>query len=362
MALLSLVLPAWGRMRSALLIIGLGGASLFFGDAMITPAISVLSAVEGVEIVTPLLKPYIVPLAAAILVGLFMIQSRGSASVGRFFGPIMAFWFVLLGAAGAWNLLKYPQVLAALNPTYAISFLAHADGWIAFTVLGSVFLALTGGEALYADMGHFGRKAIRIDWFLFVMPALVLNYFGQGALVLSNPDTAISTLAPRLVRICPATEISDVITSFKTARSFLPSDGRPALLAQPLGVRLNGAKCRLQRRRYDRRGGMRCFFPVKGPGRDPHCFSLHGDRASPSRCYFLRHHPIQFRSISGRHSRRQKNGPSPPQCDACVENCRPELGRQLEWCVPLCHVGKAQQWYVCSVRRRCRSFFLLPVT
>jgi KUP system potassium uptake protein len=217
MALLSLVLPASGRMRSALLIIGLGGASLFFGDAMITPAISVLSAVEGVEIVTPLLKPYIVPLAAAILVGLFMIQSRGSASVGRFFGPIMAFWFVLLGAAGAWNLLKYPQVLAALNPTYAISFLAHADGWIAFTVLGSVFLALTGGEALYADMGHFGRKAIRIDWFLFVMPALVLNYFGQGALVLSNPDTAInpfflmfpsSLLVPIVVLTTAATVIA----------------------------------------------------------------------------------------------------------------------------------------------------------
>jgi KUP system potassium uptake protein len=217
MALLSLVLPTSGRMRSALLIVGLGGASLFFGDAMITPAISVLSAVEGVEIVTPLLKPYIVALAAAILVGLFMIQSRGSASVGRFFGPIMAFWFVLLGAAGAWNLLKYPQVLAALNPTYAISFLAHAEGWIAFTVLGSVFLALTGGEALYADMGHFGRKAIRIDWFLFVMPALVLNYFGQGALVLSNPDTAInpfflmfptSLLVPIVVLTTAATVIA----------------------------------------------------------------------------------------------------------------------------------------------------------
>ena len=122
MALLSLVLPKSGKMRRALLIVGLGGASLFFGDAMITPAISVLSAVEGVEIVTPLLKPYVVPLAAAILVGLFMIQSRGSASVGRFFGPIMALWFVLLGAAGGWNLLRYPQILAALNPSYAISF------------------------------------------------------------------------------------------------------------------------------------------------------------------------------------------------------------------------------------------------
>lgn len=190
MALLSLVLLASGKLRRTLLIIGLGGASLFFGDAMITPAISVLSAVEGVEIIAPFLQPYVVPLAGAILVCLFMIQSRGSASVGRFFGPIMAFWFMLLAATGAWNLLKHPQVLVALNPIYAISSLGHADGWIAFTVLGSVFLALTGGEALYADMGHFGRKAIRIDWFLFVMPALVLNYFGQGALVLSNPEAA----------------------------------------------------------------------------------------------------------------------------------------------------------------------------
>jgi KUP system potassium uptake protein len=190
MALLSLALPASGRIRGALLVIGLGGASLFFGDAMITPAISVLSAVEGVEIVTPLFKPYVVPLAAGILVALFLIQSHGSAIVGRFFGPIMALWFVLLGTAGAWNLSKYPHILAALDPRYAISFLSNAEGWIAFTVLGSVFLALTGGDALYADMGHFGRRAIRLDWFIFVLPALVLNYFGQGALVLSRPDTS----------------------------------------------------------------------------------------------------------------------------------------------------------------------------
>jgi KUP system potassium uptake protein len=218
MALLSLVLPASGKLRNILLVIGLGGASLFFGDAMITPAISVLSAVEGVEIVTPLLKPYVVPLAAAILIGLFMIQSRGSASVGRFFGPIMAFWFILLGAAGAWNLLRHPQILTACNPAYALSFLFHADGWIAFTVLGSVFLALTGGEALYADLGHFGRKAIRIDWFAFVMPALVLNYFGQGALVLSDPQSASNPFflmfpASLIVPIVVLTTAATVIAS-----------------------------------------------------------------------------------------------------------------------------------------------------
>lgn len=217
MALLSLVLPASGKMRSVLLIIGLGGASLFFGDAMITPAISVLSAVEGVEIVTPLLKPYVVPLAAVILIGLFLIQSRGSGSVGRFFGPIMALWFVLLATVGGWNVAAYPQILAALNPIYAVSFLTHANGWIAFTVLGSVFLALTGGEALYADMGHFGRTSIRIDWFVFVMPALVLNYFGQGALVHSNPSASAnpfflmfptSLLVPIVVLTTAATVIA----------------------------------------------------------------------------------------------------------------------------------------------------------
>ena len=190
MALLALALPAAGRLRAALLVIGLGGASLFFGDAMITPAISVLSAIEGVEIVTPLFKPYVLPLASVILVGLFVIQRFGSGRVGRYFGPVMALWFGLLALMGAWNIALHPNILAALDPRYAISFLGHADGGIAFTVLGSVFLALTGGEALYADMGHFGRTPIRIDWFAFVMPALVLNYLGQGALVLSDPAAA----------------------------------------------------------------------------------------------------------------------------------------------------------------------------
>ncbi len=218
MALLSLALPASGRMRSVLLMIGLGGASLFFGDAMITPAISVLSAIEGVEIITPLFKPYVVPLAAAVLVGLFLIQSRGSARVGRYFGPVMALWFILLAAAGVWNLLQYPQILAALDPRYAISFLGHANGWIAFTVLGSVFLALTGGEALYADMGHFGRTAIRLDWFFFVMPALVLNYFGQGALVLARPETSANPFflmfpAALLIPIVVLTTAATVIAS-----------------------------------------------------------------------------------------------------------------------------------------------------
>ena len=165
MALISLALPAAGRLRTVLLGIGLGGASLFFGDAMITPAISVLSAIEGLQIATPVFKPYVVPVAAAVLVVLFVIQSRGSGRVGRLFGPVMAMWFAVLGLVGVTHVLARPTVLASLDPRYALAYLGHADNWVAFTVLGSVFLALTGAEALYADMGHFGRRAIRIDWF-----------------------------------------------------------------------------------------------------------------------------------------------------------------------------------------------------
>ena len=190
MALISLALPAAGRLRAVLLAIGLGGASLFFGDAMITPAISVLSAIEGLQIATPVFRPYVVPLAATVLVVLFAIQSRGSGRVGRLFGPVMAAWFVVLGLAGMTHVFAQPAVLASLDPRYALAYLGHADSWIAFTVLGSVFLALTGGEALYADMGHFGRRAIRIDWFTLVMPALALNYLGQGALVLADVSAA----------------------------------------------------------------------------------------------------------------------------------------------------------------------------
>jgi KUP system potassium uptake protein len=190
MALLSLALPVAGKLQRAILVTGLAGASLFFGDAMITPAISVLSAVEGISISTPLFQPYVVPLAVAILVILFGIQSYGSGRVGRFFGPLMIFWFALIAVAGLSHVLAHPQILRAFDPRYAVAYVQHADGWVAFSVLGSTFLALTGGEALYADMGHFGRSAIRIDWFAIVMPALMLNYLGQGALVLFEPTAA----------------------------------------------------------------------------------------------------------------------------------------------------------------------------
>ncbi|MBV9889941.1 MAG: KUP/HAK/KT family potassium transporter, partial [Rhizobacter sp.] len=190
MALLSLALPAAGRLRQALLVVGLAGASLFFGDAMITPAISVLSAVEGLELALPSVKAYVVPIAAGVLIALFAIQRHGSGRVGKLFGPVMAAWFASLAISGIVHIVEHPHVLEALNPLFALAYVRHADAWVAFTVLGSVFLALTGGEALYADMGHFGRRAIRIDWFVLVMPALVLNYLGQGAVVLAEPQAA----------------------------------------------------------------------------------------------------------------------------------------------------------------------------
>ena len=186
MALLSLALPAAGRLKPLLLPIGLAGASLFFGDAMITPAISVLSAIEGATVAAPRLQPYVIPAALVVLAALFLLQSRGSGSVGRLFGPVMAVWFLTLAATGLWQVLRHPGILAALDPRHALQVIGTGGG---FAALGSVFLAVTGGEALYADMGHFGRPAIRIDWFAVVMPALVLNYLGQGALALADPGS-----------------------------------------------------------------------------------------------------------------------------------------------------------------------------
>ena len=179
------------RRRTALLMIGLAGAALFYGDGMITPAISVLSAVEGLEVAAPPLKSYVIPITIVVLIGLFVVQSRGSERIGAYFGPIMAVWFVVLAVAGLMQVVRDPGVLAALNPRHALNFLG-GHGWVGFLALGSVFLAMTGAEALYADMGHFGRGPIRLDWFALVLPALVLNYFGQGALVLAHPEAADS--------------------------------------------------------------------------------------------------------------------------------------------------------------------------
>ena len=174
------------RLRRGLLVAGVFGAALFYGDGVITPAISVLSAVEGLEIAAPHLKAYVIPIALAVLIGLFLVQKRGTAGIGAVFGPVMVLWFVVLGIIGLIDIQKSPAILMALNPLVGLSFLFE-HGWLAFVALGSVVLALTGAEALYADMGHFGCAPIRLSWFGLVFPALGLNYLGQGALLLAQP-------------------------------------------------------------------------------------------------------------------------------------------------------------------------------
>jgi KUP system potassium uptake protein len=176
-----------GSRRWTLVLAGLFGASLLYGDSMITPAISVLSAVEGLKVATPLLEPYVIPITIVILVALFAVQSRGTAGIGKVFGPVTMVWFLTLAALGAGQIIRSPEVLAGISPLYAASFFAQ-NGWHGFLVLGSVFLVVTGGEALYADMGHFGAGPIRFTWFSVVLPALMLNYFGQGALILREPS------------------------------------------------------------------------------------------------------------------------------------------------------------------------------
>jgi KUP system potassium uptake protein len=175
------------RGQTILTLLGIAGASLFYGDSMITPAISVLSAIEGIGIATSALNSYILPITVAVLVALFLVQKRGTTTVGYLFGPVMAIWFLIIGAAGIVEITTTPRVLAALNPAYAAGVFIAAP-WTGFIVLGAVALAITGGEALYADMGHFGRFPIRLAWFAVVMPALLLNYFGQGALILGDPQ------------------------------------------------------------------------------------------------------------------------------------------------------------------------------
>lgn len=189
LALYTLVRLAAGRRSVPILLLALGGAALFAGDAAITPAISVLSAVEGMGLILPALSSYVLPVTTGILVGLFMVQRHGTASVARFFGPICLLWFLALGALGLWHIADDPRVLVAFNPVWGVDFLLSHPG-LAFVVLGAVFLAVTGGEALYADLGHFGRRPITLAWFGLVLPALVLNYLGQGAMVLAEPEKA----------------------------------------------------------------------------------------------------------------------------------------------------------------------------
>ena len=189
-----------GSWRASLLIVGLIGAALLYGDGVITPAISVLSAVEGLKVDAPGLAPMVVPITIAILVGLFLVQRKGTEFVGNIFGPVMLVWFVAIGVLGLLGIMQTPGILAAISPHYAVAYLVHAGPGIAFAVLGAAFLTLTGAEAMYADMGHFGRLPIQLGWFAIVSPALMLNYFGQGGLLLADPhavENPFFLLAPR---------------------------------------------------------------------------------------------------------------------------------------------------------------------
>ena len=188
LSLAALVNRALGRRTWPVVLLGVIGAAMFYGDSVITPAISVLSAVEGLKVAFPAFEHGVLPITVAILLALFAVQSRGTARVAAFFGPVMVAWFIALALGGLMHIADDPGVFAAINPLYAIRFLL-GHGEIGLVTLGAVFLAVTGGEALYADLGHFGRKPIQLAWFGLVLPALVINYFGQGAMVLANPGT-----------------------------------------------------------------------------------------------------------------------------------------------------------------------------
>jgi KUP system potassium uptake protein len=217
LAALALRLAKSTRAQAAVVALSIVGVALFYGDGLITPAISVLSAVEGLEVVAPELKPFVVPCAVVILVALFMIQSHGTARVGSLFGPVMCLWFAVLAALGIAGIIREPDVVRALNPLYGAELLA-AGGWPALAILGAVVLTVTGAEALYADMGHFGRPPIKRAWLYLVLPALAVNYFGQGALVLHDPAAAADPFflqVPRwgLVPLVILTTIATIIAS-----------------------------------------------------------------------------------------------------------------------------------------------------
>jgi KUP system potassium uptake protein len=236
LSLTALASRAFGRRTAPIYILGVIGASMFLGDSVITPAISVLSAVEGLKLATPAFEHFVVGLTVVILIGLFAVQSRGTARVASFFGPVMLVWFLTIAVAGLLNIHDDPHVLAAINPYYGVKFLAE-HGHIGLVTLGLVFLAVTGGEALYADLGHFGRKPIQTAWLFLVFPALVLNYFGQGALVLADA----STIENPFYRMVPDTLLLPMIV-LATAATVIASQavitGAYSLVAQAIQLGL----------------------------------------------------------------------------------------------------------------------------
>ncbi len=246
LALMSLLGVKHGR-RVAVAAIGLLGAALIYGDGAVTPAISVLSALEGLNIATPSLQHYVLPLSIGILVGLFVLQRQGTAWIGRLFGPIMALWFVTIALLGIWGILKHPAVLAAIDPRCGLDLLLSGRG-AGFLVLGGVFLCVTGAEALYADMGHFGARPIRLAWGTLVFPALVLNYAGQAALVMSGAPTTDNIF----FRLCPPALLMPLVVLATIATIIAsPVDHHRRLLDDPAGdsARLDAAAPRHPRPR-----------------------------------------------------------------------------------------------------------------
>jgi KUP system potassium uptake protein len=243
LSLTALAFRALGKRTGLALILGMIGAAMFYGSSFITPALSVMSAVEGLKVVTPAFEPYVLPLAAMLLIALFAIQSRGTGKIAIFFGPLMVLWFIVIGGAGLVHVASHPGVLAAINPTYALFFFAQ-NPMIGLVALGFVLLAVTGGEALYADLGHFGRKPIQTAWFYLVLPSLTINYFGQGALVLNDPTAVDNTfyklfpdlmLVPMVVLATAATAIASqaVITgSYSITRQAIQLGFLPRLEIQ----------------------------------------------------------------------------------------------------------------------------------
>jgi len=236
LSLLALAERSLGGRRRLVLALGLVGAALFFGDAAITPAISVLSAVEGLSLITTAFDPWIEAISVVIIIGLFLVQFRGTAAVAVFFGPITLVWFVLMAAGGLWHIADAPQVLAALNPLQALEFLT-SNGKLGLIVLGAVFLAVTGAEALYADMGHFGRRPIQLAWIVVALPSLLLNYFGQGALILKDP----AALENPFFRLYPESLLLPVVV-LATAATIIASQavisGAFSLTRQAIQLRL----------------------------------------------------------------------------------------------------------------------------
>ncbi|RZL94987.1 MAG: potassium transporter Kup [Variovorax sp.] len=239
------------RLRSGLLVIGIFGTSLFYGDGVITPAISVLSAVEGLEVVSPQFKHYVIPITLVVLFCLFAVQKRGTAGIGRFFGPITLTWFAALSVLGVHQILTHPEILKAISPHYAFKFIWDNPG-TSFIILGATVLCVTGAEALYADLGHFGKGPIRIAWFSVVMPALTLNYFGQGALLLENPEAVKNpffmmapewALIPLVILATGATVIASqalITGAFSVTRQVIQLGYLPRLNIEHTSVRTAG--------------------------------------------------------------------------------------------------------------------------